>query len=165
MGSLRWYFTVMWDPAVGVRAGADVAFKAGFGCGSGPLTPFPIRIPCAWTFLCTQHQAGAGRCRVCYSCKDSAGGFLGNTGLSCVLGRVICTRVQCLDVCTTNQDTWRVLVCHGFYILLLFNCRWTRKCRVSPAQLWNSQCGPVLHKLRQSQDFKYFDFSFHYLST
>lgn len=35
------------------------ALKAGFGCSSGPLTPLPVRIPCAWAFLCPEHQAGA----------------------------------------------------------------------------------------------------------
>lgn len=90
----------------------------------------------------------SGRCcelLSCYSCKGSGEevGFLGNSGLSFVLVRVICTSVQCLDVCTANQDTLRMLFFHSFYILLLFNCGWTRKCRVkfSPAlkfPVWTS---------------------------
>lgn len=90
-----------------------------------------------------EHQAGVVRCWDSYSCKGSGGGavgFLGNSGLGFVIVRVMCTRVQCLDICVTNQDILRLFVFHGFYNLLLFNYRLIRKCRVNPAQLWNSQC-------------------------
>lgn len=106
------------------------AFKAGFGCNSGPLTPLPVRIPCAWAFLCTEHQAGSVRCGDGYSWEGSGGGavgFLGSSGWSFAVVRVVCISVQCLNICTTNQDTVRMLVFCGFYSLLLFNYRIVNK--------------------------------------